>query len=276
MSARRRQRARLDRLDRLERAPAHAGVGHERWLMSYADLITLLLALFTSLYAISRVDRAKAAAASRSVADALRRPTQEASPTSGGAAAGDGRSAIGERAAPPTSIVPPIALDFDAAIQRAIEGTALRGRVSVRGRSDGIAITVDDAALFPSGSAELTPEAVVGLAALGRALAERPYERIVVEGHTDSQPVKSGRYRSNLQLSTARAERVVELLAREAGLARERLVASGYGEHMPITTNDTPEGRAKNRRVDLVVRVPSTAQTSTSTSTTNRDRSSHE
>lgn len=252
MTARRRGRGGPDGRD--GREGAHAGTGHERWLMSYADLVTLLLALFTALYAISRVDRSKAAVASRSVADALRRSHEGARPASPSPPSTNTPAAIVATAEGGGASV--VALDFDAAVQRAVEGTSLRGRVSVRAHGDGVAISVDDAALFASGSAELGGDAEAGLAALGRALAERPFERIVVEGHTDAQPVKGGRYRSNLQLSTARAERVVDLLARAAGIPSERLVASGYGEHQPVASNETPEGRAKNRRVDLVVRVP--------------------
>ncbi len=105
--------------------------------------------------------------------------------------------------------------------------------------------------LFPPGAAELAPEASKSLYLLARVLGEIPNE-VEVEGHTDDSPILGGPYRTNWELSIARADAVLRRLAAE-GVAPKRLIASGYGEHHPLAENATPAGRAANRRVEIVI-----------------------
>jgi len=115
-------------------------------------------------------------------------------------------------------------------------------------------ITVNIAApvLFASGKAALGRSSSEVLGAVARVLGRLPND-IIVEGHTDNVPIKSGDYATNWELSAARANAVVDLLADKCGLPQEKLVAAAYGEYRPVASNDTPNGRALNRRIEIVV-----------------------
>jgi chemotaxis protein MotB len=116
---------------------------------------------------------------------------------------------------------------------------------------DSIRVRLRNHVLFPSARAELTPEVRRSLAGLARVLREMPNE-IIVEGHTDNVPIASGPYRTNWELSVARANSVIARLIVQ-GIPPERLIASGYGPHHPIADNGTAEGRGRNRRVEIVI-----------------------
>lgn len=115
-------------------------------------------------------------------------------------------------------------------------------------------ITVNIAApvLFASGKAELSRTSSEVLGAVAKVIGRLPND-IIVEGHTDNVPIRSGDYATNWELSAARANAVVDLLEKQCKLPPERLVAAAYGEHRPVTSNDTPGGRARNRRIEIVV-----------------------
>ncbi len=115
-----------------------------------------------------------------------------------------------------------------------------------------IKVNIAAPVLFASGKAELSRASAEVLGAVARVISRLPND-IIVEGHTDNIPVKSGGYATNWELSAARANAVVDLLARKCGLPQERLVAAAYGEHRPAASNDTPEGRARNRRIEIIV-----------------------
>jgi chemotaxis protein MotB len=130
------------------------------------------------------------------------------------------------------------------------EGT-LRGAVELLETEDSIRVRLKNEILFRSGRAELGPEAAASMKALSELLAQMP-NTVVVEGHTDSLPVRSGPFQSNWQLSIARSHAVIAALA-GGGVPAARLVAAGYGEFHPVEDNNTPENRAANRRVEVVV-----------------------
>ena len=121
----------------------------------------------------------------------------------------------------------------------------------LRRRSE-LVLRLDIDILFRSGADEIDPRALPLLEALGRELKEKPV-LVKVEGHADNRPIHTTRFPSNWHLSSARATAVVLMLMGKAGVAPERLAASGLGEHQPLATNDTEAGRAKNRRVDIVI-----------------------
>ena len=207
----------------------------DRWLISYADLVTLLFALFVVLYAAA--DRERAAQIARSVAVEM----GEAAPAGGDAPGGRGvlpgaDSLVAEREA----------------IERAFAGNeTLRQRARVSHTERGIVVSLDEAGFFASGDATLREDAQPLVDALGEALrgTDAPLR---VEGHTDSTPISNARFPSNWELSSARASGVLARLSAR-GVSASRLSVAGYGGERPAATNDTPEGRARNRRVDVVI-----------------------
>lgn len=238
-------------------------VNHERWLVSYADLLTLLFAFFVVLFASSVSDKKKTAAMAAAMqsafsdkgafdAHAKTPPLEPGAGNSQGAPAplmlplpsapDESGSSEGDRQATPKAIA--------AAVQKAVAGDALQGSASVHSSGDGTTISLSDAGLFASGSADLSPAATLLLRKIASSLPDR---ELRVEGHTDDQPIHSDRFRSNFELSTARAAAVAEALMHAGRVAPSHFTLAGYGEFRPVTANSTAEGRAKNRRVDIVV-----------------------
>ena len=197
--------------------------GRDRWLLSYADLVTLLFACFTTAYAAAHVT-------------AEGTPRVE-TPTPVLAAA--------EVVAP----AEPSIRDLVAPIVLAAVGSS---HVELVEDQRGLVITLPESATFPIASAALTDDARSFLMTLGEALRTTT-AALRVEGHTDNVPLGGGRYATNWELSTARASAVVLFLIDQAGFDPARLSAAGYGEFHPRVANDTPEQRALNRRVDVVV-----------------------
>ena len=116
----------------------------------------------------------------------------------------------------------------------------------------GLVVSMPDDAAFPVGSTDVSPAALGMIDKIAETVRTVP-NSIRIEGHTDDVPIRTSRYESNWELSTARASAVVEYLVRTTGLAPERLSAAGYGEFHPRVPNDTPENRAANRRIDIVI-----------------------
>jgi chemotaxis protein MotB len=115
-----------------------------------------------------------------------------------------------------------------------------------------IKVNIAAPVLFASGRAELSRTSSEVLGAVAKVIGRLPND-IIVEGHTDNIPVKSGGYSTNWQLSAARADAVVELMAKKYGIPEEHMVSAAYGEYRPVAPNETPEGRAKNRRIEIIV-----------------------
>ena len=207
--------------------PSHRSL-RDRWLVSYADLVTILLACFATTYA----------AAARTPEPAPPRPpvVHESAP----------------RESPSPSRPAPSSLrDLVAPVVEASASNAIAFVDDARG----VVISLPESASFATGSATLAPPARTFLLNLAQAL--RPTATLVrIEGHTDDVPVAGGRYGSNWELSTARASAVVAFLVGEASFAPARLSAAGYAEFHPRVPNDSPESRARNRRVDVVLLDP--------------------
>ncbi len=222
---------------------------HERWLVSYADFITLMFALFTTMYAVSTVDAGKLDTMADSLNAAFDRSSQTAAPD---------------------VVYDTTVLDAAAQI-RELEG--LRGQLASRFEDDlasdlldlrldgrGLVISLQEAGAFSTGSADLAPSARVLIETIGDSI--RDLENIVrVEGHTDDIPIFTAEHRSNWELSTARATSVVRHLVENVGIPADRLAIAGYGEYRPLVPNDSDTNRAKNRRVDIVVLSTRTADT---------------
>lgn len=216
--------------------------GHDRWVISYADVMTLLLAVFATLYAAARVEAGKRDEAPAALRAEQIEPSAQPSP--------DG---LTQYPAQTEVLLAEDALDalreqLQSELAHDIELTRAELSRDVRG----LIVSLPEGATFRSGSADVTPEARDLLARLSVSLAPLP-NMIRIEGHTDDRPIRTARFTSNWDLSIARAAAVVQLLIREQQFRPERLSAAGFGEFHPRVPNDTPENRTRNRRIDLVI-----------------------
>lgn len=217
----------------------HDGGGSMRWLLTYSDLITLLMAFFIVMYAMSNVDKAKYAALAGSLAIAFNQgggsvvPMPGAGPGFGGGL-GNTLQEAGEE----------IAADM--------QDLADTGQIRVFENERGIIVSLQGTVLFDTGSADLRPEAQKVLDVVAGKLQELG-NYVQVEGYTDDRPINSTLFPTNWELSTRRASNVVRYFTDNKGLPAERFGAMGYGEFRPLYDNTTEAGRAKNRRVDIVI-----------------------
>jgi chemotaxis protein MotB len=236
---------------RRHREPAPR-VNHERWLVSYADFMTLLFAFFVVMFAVSRVDAKKLGTFQKSVKEA----------TSNGVLDQRGHSPLldGASASGPAAVALPESLARREAQRAAIRGRLGHGlvaaidsgRLTLADGNDGVVLRLRDAAVFQSASATLRDDVLPDLEAIAATVRDLP-NGIRIEGHTDPVPIRSSHFRSNWELSAARAAEVLALFAERGGIAEARLSVAGYGSQRPLTENDTEAGRAQNRRVDIVV-----------------------
>lgn len=253
-------RARRLEMARKKKHPEH--VNHERWLVSYADFITLLFAFFVVMFATSQVDTQKVGRFTESFSKAV---GIEVFPESG-------RSILGGNSAKEAVTVagkgdrqlPTELEELRVAIEQKSKQSELVG-VQVIVRRNEIVLRLSDNVVFASGTDEIQPAARSVLSHMAGELKTRKVD-IRVEGHTDDKPIRTARFRSNWDLSTSRATAVVGDFA-AAGIEPTRLSAAGYGEFHPIATNETPDGRAQNRRVDVVVSAKIEAETDTALGT---------
>jgi chemotaxis protein MotB len=233
-------------------------VTHDRWLVSYADFITLLLGLFVVMYAFARADQKKQAQVSRAIDTAFRSMgvMQDGTSQQSGAAGTDG-AAPGASAVMNEDVASPAQVKGDLdRIRRDLAATLstqiAAHTVSLEMGRDGLVISLREAGFFDSGSAVPKPEALPTLRRIAATLGSTPFD-LRIEGHTDNVPIHNAEFDSNWELSAARATHIARLFLDMKAIPADRLSAAGYAEFHPVATNDTPEGRAQNRRVDLVV-----------------------
>jgi chemotaxis protein MotB len=203
--------------------------GSDRWLVSYADLMTLLFACSVTLFAARVEDVTRAAA----VVTAARTAPTQASVTV---------------VSSPTRVMAPLEQRLTRELADAI-GTR---RVEVIRDTRGLVVSMPDDAAFSTGSAVATAQARQLIRRIGETLRDVP-NAVRIEGHTDDVPIRTAKYDSNWELSTARASAVVAFLIGTVGMDASRLSAAGYGQFHPLNPNDTDAHRARNRRVDVVV-----------------------
>jgi chemotaxis protein MotB len=230
---------------------------HERWLVSYADFVTLLFALFVVLFASSTVDQTKMESFAANFESYVKHNRK-------GAAEGSGapHQPVLPAASPPDM---PVALTM-AELRPAIEqlGRDLmpeiqQGKIELSLQPRGLIMSLRESGFFGSGEAGIRPESLVILTKVAEALTRIPGQ-IRLEGHTDDTPIHTSKYPSNWQLSAARAISVLKLLRERYDIPASRLAVAGYGEYAPLSPNDTPANRAKNRRVDLVILTKDAAE----------------
>jgi chemotaxis protein MotB len=229
----------------------HGRNSQDRWLVSYADLMTLLFAFFTVMYGISTVDADKLGPAASSLQNAFS-TTSVIEPI----ASDRGTSLVPSSpvvAAEPIVASPASNLgDVRQRLSVELADALGSGRLEIVDDPRGLVLSLPVEATFATGSADVQPDA---LALIGRLAATvGPLGNALrIEGHTDDVPIRTSRYGSNWELSTARASAVVAFLIGKAGIEPARLSAAGYGEFHPRVPNDSAANRARNRRVDIVV-----------------------
>jgi chemotaxis protein MotB len=232
-------------------------VGHDRWLVSYADFITLMFAFFVVLYAFARDDQRKQMQVSAAIDSAFhsmgayskssdRLPQTMSGPTGKPA----NHSAEADVIAPGQIRDDLMRLRED--LDRTLSTQISAHTVSIEMGRDGLVISLREAGFFDSGSAVPKPAAMSALRSIANKLGALPYD-IRIEGHTDNAPIHTAEFDSNWDLSSARATRIARLFIEIKAIRPDRISAAGYAEFHPIASNDTAEGRAQNRRVDLVV-----------------------
>jgi chemotaxis protein MotB len=232
------------------KAKAAKAENHERWLLTYADLITLLLVFFIVLYAGSQEDSKKFAILAEGLRSAFRNPAMEGG---GGNSAVFTGSGTGHSGGMQQQLQ-----DFDsvaAVMERLAQERGLADRINVRMEEDKVVIALTSDLLFASGGSQIRPSAAPVLDAVADALRGRPNE-VRIEGHTDNIPINTSEFNSNWELSAARATAVLRYLVDEAHLPPGRLFAAAYGDTRPRADNATAEGRAANRRAEIVVLYP--------------------
>jgi chemotaxis protein MotB len=216
---------------------------HERWLVSYADFMTLLFAFFATMYAISSVDAQKLAQIARGLQVAFDDSARIRPLLEGG----------GSRLDHPAPVMPGSeATSVGTRLAQDLAKELADHQLEITMESRGLVISIPEAGTFGIGRDELSANAESLIERIANTLRDVP-NAIRVEGHTDDVPIHTPRFRSNWDLSTARATRVVEFLSERVSIAPQRLSAAGYGEFHPRAANDGPENRARNRRVDIVI-----------------------
>lgn len=245
---------------RKKRHPEHEN--HERWLVSYADFITLLFAFFVVMFATSQADKGKAQQVSESVKKAFEgeKMTQVVAAILGGTVTdtgkgnammrgpGGSRQSSDEKKDQKLAELLPALKVLSEELKKEIEA----GRIQISMQARGLVVSFNQAAVFPPGEDVIAAEAYDGLEKVAAAIARMP-NPVRLEGHTDSTPINTARFHSNWELSAARSIAILELLSTKFGVSRNRLSIAGYADTAPVASNDTEEGRARNRRADIII-----------------------
>jgi chemotaxis protein MotB len=241
---------------------------HERWLVSYADFITLLFAFFVVMYSVSRVDNKRMAQAAQSIKWALHfegtggvgeLPIFEGPPSGGlvsGIGSGSGRGK-GKNGGEGSKAANKVKKRFEQRLQPFLMDKRLANTVQVEVANGRLTVRLAAAAFFDPAYAALRPEALPVLDAIGDELriTGRP---VRIEAHTDDTPIRGGTFHNNWELSAARAATVTAFIQEGHGLAPELLTAAGRASAHPLVPNDSTEHREMNRRVEMVVDLYST------------------
>jgi chemotaxis protein MotB len=252
----------------------HSHANHERWLVSYADFITLLFAFFVVLYASSQVDKRKVGKLALAIQVAFQEmgvfqasttevPVDVTEPmpfstvqaientertASLARIASSPEGALGTGVGGENGDLAQLQSELETTLALEIE----RKEIAMRREPDGLVISLREVGFFASGSAEMKTASQAAFDRIASMLRRRDY-RLRIEGHTDNAPIHNAQFPSNWELSASRATEVVRLLIVREGFGPDRLSAAGYAEYRPVASNLTKEGRGMNRRVDIVI-----------------------
>jgi len=250
-------------------------VNHERWLVSYADFITLLFAFFVVLYASSQVDKRKVGMLALSIQVAFQEMgVFESSNTKVPMADTEimpfekvqvienvNRTVDFQRIAQPlrgmhsNAAQPDSMKNVQADLAKALAPELKSHVVEIKARREGLVVSLEEVGFYESGSAALRSSGRDAVDRLVTILAKRS-EALRIEGHTDDVPIHNAQFASNWELSTARATELIKLFILRYQIPAQRLSAAGFAQYHPLDSNGTPEGRARNRRVDIVILAP--------------------
>ena len=246
----------------MRRTKKHEDHVDESWLIPYADILTLLLALFIVLFAASEVDSNKFEAIAKSFNSAMQ----------GGTGVLEHDAVVDP--IDETGQIPKIGEteskeevqkemtaeqdqreleDIQKTIERYIQEKGLSPKLQTELTKQGLLVTITEGVLFHPGNAEVVGEARTIATEISKMVVSDPPRQIVIEGHTDNTPIQTAIYPSNWELSSARAINFMKILLENENLDPKKFSATGYGEYQPVDTNDTLEGRAKNRRVEILI-----------------------
>ena len=235
-------------------------VTHDRWLVSYADFITLMFAFFVVLYAFAKADQKKQMQVSVAIDTAFkslglfpevaRRPDE-------GAAAGSEPAVIPMNIVMGEDVLSPAQVQADLEhvrreLTQTLSNQVAQHTVSIKMGRDGLVISLREAGFFDSGSATPKSGTLATIKHIAASLGRTPYD-LRIEGHTDNVPIHTSQFSSNWELSSARAIGIAQLILDQHAIPPDRISAAGYAEYHPVASNASAEGRAENRRVDLVV-----------------------
>ncbi len=216
-------------------------VNHERWLISYADFITLLFAFFVVMFAASVTNKEKARSVSAAVEQAL----------SGGMSARDTRSHPKNEKSAPAGGVSDLSSSLQV-LRKQLAAEITSGKMKLSLQERGLVVTLSEDGFFEQGKDIIQPATYAAFQKVAAAIQKLP-NAVRLEGHTDSVPIHNSRFRNNWDLSTSRALAILSLLEETYSIDRTRLSAAGYADTVPLESNETEPGRAHNRRVDLVI-----------------------
>ena len=241
------------------RKKPEAPENHERWLVSYADFITLLFAFFVVMFASSQADKGRAQRVSDSVKKALEGQSISAAVASilGGTANDKGqgnaqmRGPGGSQAKTPSpetvELLPSLKI-----LTSELKDQIRDGSIKITMVQRGLSISFSQAALFPSGGDDIARESYGSLQKVALAIKLIP-NPVRLEGHTDAVPIHNLRFRSNWDLSASRSIALLTMLTEDFSVPAARISIAGYADTAPVADNETEEGRARNRRVDIIV-----------------------
>lgn len=246
---------------RRERRRTH--ISHERWLVSYADFITILFAFFVVLYASSKADQRKQQMVAEAInsafrdlglfPDATRKPgdLKHLTAMTQDRALMPMNVVMGEDVLAPAEVKKDLER-IQKEMEKMLSNQIADHTVSIQMGKDGLVISLREAGFFRSGSAMPNAQTLPVLRQMAQVLGHTGYN-IRIEGHTDNVPIHNDEFQSNWELSAARATHIGRVLLETHALAPEHLSVAGFGEYHPVASNNTEAGRAENRRVDLVV-----------------------
>ena len=245
----------------MRRRFAKSHTSHERWLISYADFITLLFAFFVVLYAFAKADQKRQTEVSQAIdtafkslglfANASRTPDNKTASSAKEQAVMAMNIVMGEDVLAPAQVKDDLAR-IKHELDERLASQIAQHTVAIKLGKDGLVISLREAGFFDSGSATPRKESLESMQQIASELAQMPYD-LRVEGHTDNVPIHTAEFASNWELSSARATNIARAMLNLHAVSPDRLSAAGYAEFHPVDTNDTADGRGRNRRVDLVI-----------------------
>jgi chemotaxis protein MotB len=239
---------------RKKKHPEHEN--HERWLISYADFITLLFAFFVVMFASSQADKQKQQQVAESVKTALEKGAQASSQKyipkgledpKGTGGMNKAKDNVESAQAAAAELAPEMKM-----LSQALDKDIKAGKIEVHMEARGLVVSLHEGAFFGSGDDKIVPASYPSISKIATVIKDVG-NPVRLEGHTDSVPIHTADFKSNWELSAARSIAMLNLLSTNYSLKRDRFGIAGYADTMPVDSNDTSEGRARNRRVDIVV-----------------------